>query len=80
MTAGKFRGPRGYTLEGLPDDVLRTTVNDGIGTKVEIHDAAGSYKQAARDVIAMTGSDITRYGGYPLVFTSVLDVANIGEP
>jgi len=80
MTAGKFRGPRWYTLQNLPDGCYHTTVNDGIGTKVELHDAAGSYSQAARDVIAMTGSDITRYGGYPLVFTSVLDVATIGEP
>ena len=80
MTAGKFRGPRGYSLVDMPEGCLFTTVNDGIGTKVELHDAAGTYDQAARDVVAMTWSDITRYGGYPMVFTSVLDVAHIGEP
>lgn len=80
MTAGKFRWPRGYSLRGLPEGYVHTTVNDGIGTKVEIHDAAQTFTRAARDVIAMTWSDITRYGGMPLVFTSVLDVDSIGEP
>lgn len=79
LTSGKFRWPRWYSIVWLPDDCLFTTVNDGIGTKVELHDAAGTYNQAARDVVAMTWSDITRYGWYPMVFTSVLDVASIWE-
>lgn len=52
---------------------------DGIGTKVILIDACFGYRNAARDLIAMTAGDITRYGGLPLVFSNVLDVSTLGE-
>lgn len=52
---------------------------DGIGTKVALIDAARMYKNAAKDLIAMTAGDITRYGGCPVAFTNVLDVSKIGD-
>ncbi len=52
---------------------------DGIGTKVALIDAACGYKNAARDIMAMTAGDITRNGGCPVVFTNVLDVSTLGD-
>lgn len=52
---------------------------DGIGTKVLLIDAARGYKNAARDLIAMTAGDITRSGGCPLIFSNVLDVSTLGD-
>jgi phosphoribosylformylglycinamidine cyclo-ligase len=51
---------------------------DGIGTKVALIDAACGYKNAARDIIAMTAGDITRSGGCPVIFSNVLDVSTLG--
>lgn len=79
LSQGNFRGPRGWTPMNLPEDCILTSVMDGIGTKVVLIDAAGSYIQAPHDIIAMTAMDITRYGGLPLVFTSILDVKTLGE-
>jgi phosphoribosylformylglycinamidine cyclo-ligase len=52
---------------------------DGIGTKVLIIDAVRGYKNAARDIIAMTAGDITRSGGCPIIFSNVLDVSSLGK-
>ncbi|MCL5774674.1 MAG: hypothetical protein M1333_00515 [Patescibacteria group bacterium] len=41
-------------------------------------DAASSHRQAARDLVAMTCGDITRFGGLPAVFINVLDVKTLG--
>jgi phosphoribosylformylglycinamidine cyclo-ligase len=58
---------------------LWTSAPDGIGTKTVIIDAAHSWKKAAWDLLAMTASDITRWGGLPLVFSNVLDIASLGK-
>lgn len=79
LSAGNFRGPRGYTLKNLPAGYIETGVMDGIGTKVVIIDAAGNYATAPSNVIAMTAMDITRWGGLPLIFMNILDVATLGE-
>jgi len=79
MTEGNFRGPRGFQLKALPKGCIQTIAPDGIGTKVVLIDAAQTYENAARDVFAMTAMDITRWGGLPLVFSSVLDVSTLGE-
>ena len=79
LSQGNFRGPRGWRPKGLPAECMLTSAMDGIGTKVVLIDAAGAYHQAAYDIIAMTAMDITRYGGLPLVFTSILDVKTLGE-
>jgi phosphoribosylformylglycinamidine cyclo-ligase len=52
---------------------------DGIGTKVALIDAACGYKNAGRDILAMTAGDITRSGGCPVIFSNVLDVSSLGE-
>lgn len=79
LSRGYFRGPRGWQLQGLPEECLLTSAMDGIGTKVVLIDAAGSYEDAANDVVAMCAMDVTRYGGLPLVFASILDVSSLGE-
>lgn len=73
-----FRGPRGFNLIGLPSGCSQTLAPDGSGTKSIIIDAAGTYGDAANDVVAMTATDIVRYGGFPLVFTNILDVKTLG--
>lgn len=80
LSNGSFRGPRSVDFVGLPHGWTYTVAADGIGTKVELVTAAASYRHAARDVMAMTCGDITRYGGIPLTFSSVLDVSTLGEP
>jgi phosphoribosylformylglycinamidine cyclo-ligase len=76
---GNFRGPRTFELKNLPEGTRHYLAPDGIGTKVVIIDSAKSYHSAAQDLFAMTCTDISRYGGLPLVFTSVLDVNTLGE-
>jgi phosphoribosylformylglycinamidine cyclo-ligase len=79
VSGGHFRGPRAFRFVNLPDGWLMDAAPDGIGTKVVVIDAANAYTDACRDVIAMTASDITRWGGKPLVFVNVLDVATLGK-
>lgn len=76
---GNFRGPRPFILKGLPKGVSIEASTDGIGTKGVVIDAARSHASAAYDIIAMTASDITRFGGLPLVFVNVLDTVSVGE-
>ncbi len=79
MSAGNFRGPRGYTFKKVPNGCMETKAADGPGTKVVLIDAARAYHHAAHEVFAMTASDISRWGGIPLVFASVLDTSTLGE-
>lgn len=83
LSSGHFRGPRGFTLNDQYDpmvhDYILTAVADGVGTKTIITVSAGSFINAASDVLAMTGGDITRYGGVRLGFSNVLDASNIGH-
>ena len=79
FSAGNFRGPRPFVLKRLPEGVNIEASTDGIGTKGIIIDAAKTHEDAAYDIIAMTASDITRFGGLPLVFLNVLDTVSIGE-
>jgi len=79
LAKGNFRGPRGFTLQNLPEGFVLTAVCDGVGTKVTPIVASGKIKNTPDDVIAMTAMDITRYGGLPLVFMNILDVHSLGE-
>jgi phosphoribosylformylglycinamidine cyclo-ligase len=76
---GHFRGPRPFTFKNLPKNFYVEASTDGIGTKGILIDAAQTHKNAAYDIIAMTASDITRYGGLPAVFINVLDVVSVGK-
>lgn len=78
LSEGQFRGPRPFTFKNLPEGFLIEASTDGIGTKGIIIDAAKTHADAAYDIIAMTSSDITRYGGLPLVFINVLDTVSVG--
>ncbi len=71
LSGGNFRGPRPFTIKNLPKDCMIEASTDGIGTKGIIIDAAKTHHLAAYDIIAMTASDITRFGGVPLVFINV---------
>ncbi|NND65689.1 MAG: hypothetical protein HKM24_06970, partial [Gammaproteobacteria bacterium] len=79
LSAGQFRGPRPFTFSNLPAGYSIEATSDGIGTKGVLIDAAKTHKNAAYDLVAMTASDITRYGGLPLVLINILDVVGVGE-
>lgn len=79
LSGGQFRGPRPFTLKNLPEGYFIEATTDGIGTKGPIIDAAKTYELAAYDLLAMTASDITRYGGVPLVLVNALDVVAVGN-
>ena len=83
LSSGNFRGPRGYTLNvdrfPMLKDCIETLAPDGEGTKSVINAAAGNLRVAARNVFAMTGGDITKWGGKRTVFTSVLDTSSLGK-
>src|SRR3990167_1143365 len=79
FSEGNFRGPRPFTFKNLPKGYFIEASTDGIGTKGIIIDAAKTHHLAAYDIIAMTASDVTRYGGVPLVFVTVFDTTSIGN-
>src|SRR3989344_5258288 len=79
FSGGGFRDPRPFTFKNLPKGYFIEASTDGIGTKGIIIDAAKTHHLAAYDLIAMTASDITRYGGIPLVFVNVFDTTSIGN-
>jgi len=79
FSGGHFRGPRPFTLKNLPEGYSIEASTDGIGTKGILIDAAQTHNLAAYDIIAMTASDITRFGGIPLVFINVFDIVSVGN-
>ncbi|HUC88581.1 MAG TPA: AIR synthase related protein [Candidatus Paceibacterota bacterium] len=79
LSGGNFRGPRPFNFKNLPAGFSIEASTDGIGTKGIIIDAAKTHHLAAYDIIAMTSSDITRFGGIPLVFINVFDTSSIGN-
>ena len=79
LSGGNFRGPRPFTLKNLPQGFIIEATADGIGTKGPLLDAAKSHHTAGYDLMAMTASDITRYGGLPLILINVLDTVSVGE-
>ena len=79
FSGGQFRGPRPFSFKNLPKGFFIEASTDGIGTKGILIDAAKTHHLAAYDLIAMTASDITRFGGIPLVFVNVFDTASIGN-
>lgn len=80
LSEGHFRGPRPFRFKNLPDGFIVEASSDGLGTKGIIIDAAKSHRTAAYDLFAMVASDITRYGGVPLVLTNILDLVAVGNP
>ena len=80
MSQGSFRGPRPFSLKNLPKGYVTEVSSDGIGTKGILIDAAQSHEHAAYDLVAMVSSDITRYGGVPLILANILDLAAVGAP
>lgn len=79
LSRRNFRGPRGYQLANLPEGYIETGSMDGVGTKVVPIVTAGNVQTAASGLIGMTGMDITRYGGLPLILFNILDVRTLGE-
>ncbi|MDA8597208.1 AIR synthase related protein, partial [Candidatus Pacebacteria bacterium] len=78
LSEGSFRGPRPISFTNLPAGFFVELSSDGIGTKGILVDAADSFETAAFDLMAMVASDITRYGGVPLVITNTMDIAEVG--
>ena len=79
LSGGSFRGPRPFTFKNLPEGYMIEASTDGIGTKGIIIDAAHTHHLAAYDLVAMTASDITRFGGVPLILINVFDTVSIGN-
>jgi phosphoribosylformylglycinamidine cyclo-ligase len=79
LSGGSFRGPRPFTFKNLPEGYMIEASTDGLGTKGILIDAAKTHHLAAYDIIAMTASDITRFGGIPLVFVNVFDISSVGN-
>ena len=79
LSGGSFRGPRPFTFKNLPEGYMIEASTDGIGTKGIIIDAAKTHHLAAYDLVAMTASDITRFGGVPLILINVFDTTSIGN-
>ena len=83
FSQGNFRGPRGFELDYQNRPELRgaklTIAPDGEGTKSILTVAAQTFRESARNVVAMVGGDITRWGGVRLVFSNVLDTSTLGE-
>lgn len=79
LSRGLFRGPRYFIPRDLPPGTGFHLAPDGIGTKHIITDAAGLHEVSAADWVAMTGGDVTRYGGNPVLFVNNLDVSTLGE-
>lgn len=80
LSNGYFRGVRSFRFHHLPRGYELDMTSDGNGTKVILSAAAEMYGQAAYDLLAMSGMDLTRNGGIGLVFNNVLDVSNLDEP
>src|SRR3990167_6535787 len=78
LSGDGFRGPRPFTFKNLPKGYLIEASTDSIGTKGILIDAAKTHHLAAYDLIAMTASDITRFGGVPLIVVNILDVDSVG--
>ena len=78
LSEGQFRGPRPVSFKGLPSGYMVESSSDGLGTKGVLIDAAEMQETAAYDLIAMTATDITRYGGLPLVLNNILDLIGVG--
>jgi phosphoribosylformylglycinamidine cyclo-ligase len=79
FSRGNFRGPRPFSIKNLPEGYFLEASTDGIGTKGILIDAAKTHRLAAFDIMAMTASDITRFGGLPLIFINVFDTVSVGE-
>ncbi len=79
LSGGAFRGPRPFTFKNLPKGYFIEASTDGIGTKGILIDAAKTHHLAAYDLIAMTASDITRFGGIPLILINVFDTTSVGN-
>jgi phosphoribosylformylglycinamidine cyclo-ligase len=80
---GHFRGPKGVRLNLDEAPWLAgssiTTAPDGIGTKISLSVLAGNYGLIAQDLFAMTGGDVTRWGGKRIWFTNIMDVEKLGQ-
>ncbi len=79
LSHGHFRGPRPVTFQNLPEEYIIESSADGLGTKGILIDAAGMHETAGYDLVAMTATDITRYGGLPLVLINILDLVSVGN-
>lgn len=78
LSKGHFRGPRPVSFKNLPEGYVIETSADGLGTKGILIDAAQMHETAGYDLVAMTATDITRYGGLPLMLINILDLVSVG--
>ncbi len=76
---GHFRGPRTYVFQNLPEGAEFDDAEDGIGTKRVLTVEADRPEDSAYDLVAMTSTDILRWGGKTIKIGNVLDVSKLGK-
>jgi phosphoribosylaminoimidazole (AIR) synthetase len=79
MSQGNFRGPRGILFQSLPKGWWMAGAADGVGTRTIVEVGANNPEASGGGLFAMTGMDITRWGGLPLALMNVFDVSTLGE-
>jgi hypothetical protein len=79
LSEGRFRGPTCFVPVGLPAGTGLHLVPYGTRTESTITDAAGMHHVVAADLVALCGGDVTCCGGWPVLFTNHLSVAQLGE-
>lgn len=76
---GHFRGTRLFRFRNLPEGCWMDASTDGNGTKVALNSALDLPETAPWDLVAMSATDIARFGGFPLVLLDDLNVATLGK-
>lgn len=74
-----FAALRYAELNTVPPGTVISEGSDGIATKAEIAEKAGTYNTLAYDLMAMVCDDAVIRGGEPVLVTSVLDVNTLGR-
>ena len=70
---GMFQVPHGY------EEPVLVSGTDGVGTKINIAEAAGDYTSIGIDLVAMCVNDIITCGAKPLYFLDYISTQKIDE-
>ena len=70
---GMFQVPHGY------EEPVLVSGTDGVGTKIDIAQAAGDYTTIGIDLVAMCVNDIITCGAKPLYFLDYISTKKIDE-
>lgn len=74
-----LKEPTGYATVLLFTTPPIAVTADGIGTKILLHIEQGTFKEAAKDLIAMNYNDLICVGAKPIAFLDYIGTHKIGE-